>query len=106
MSSRPGRKRGLARAGEVCFQWRGEAFRIEAPERLGDVHFIWIDGVDTGPGELQLVLVRKRKWWEAFLNRPARELWESEALARRVEGAPTSGQDDVPSGSGGRGDPS
>lgn len=97
---------GLARAGEVRFQWRGEAFRIEVLERLGDVHFIWIDGVDTGPGELQLVLVRKRKWWEAFLNRPARELWESEALARRVEGAPTSGQDDVPSGSGGRGDPS
>jgi hypothetical protein len=71
----------------VRFDWRGEAFRIDAPERLGDAHFIWIDGLDAGPGELQLALVRKRRWWEAFLKRPAEELWESEALARPVEGA-------------------
>ena len=77
----------LARAGEVGFDWRGEGFRIDAPERLGDAHFVWIDGVDCGPGELQLVLVRKRRWWEAFLKRPAEELWESEAAARRTGGA-------------------
>lgn len=77
----------LARVGEVRFHWRGEGFRIDVPERLGDAHFIWIDGVDAGPGELQLVLVRKRRWWEAFLKRPAEELWESEAVARRVRGA-------------------
>ena len=75
---------GLARVGEVRFDWRGEGFRIDAPERLGDAHFVWIDGVECGPGELQLVLVRKRRWWEAFLKRPAEELWESEAVARRV----------------------
>ncbi len=77
----------FAQAGELHFQWRGEEFRIEAPERLGDAHFIWIDGVDAGPGELQLVLVRKRRWWEAFLKRRAGELWESEAVALRVDGA-------------------
>ena len=77
----------LARAGEVRFDWRGKAFYIDAPERLGDAHFIWIDGVDAGPGELQLVLLRKRRWWEAFLKRPAEELWESEAVARRVGAA-------------------
>ena len=77
----------LARAGEVGFDWRGEGYRIDAPERLGDAHFVWIDGVDCGPGELQLVLVRKRRWWEAFLKRPAEELWESEAVARRTGGA-------------------
>ena len=77
----------LARAGEVGFDWRGEGFRIDAPERLGDAHFVWIDGVDCGPGELQLVLVRKRRWWEAFLKRPAEELWESEAVAHPTGGA-------------------
>ncbi len=81
----------LARADEVSFQWRGERYRIDAPERLGDAHFVWIDGVDAGPGELQLVLTRKRKWWEAFVKRPATELWESEAVARR-EGADSVGR--------------
>ncbi len=77
----------LARVGEVRFRWRGEEYRIEAPDRLGDAHFVWIGGVDAGPGELQLVLVRRRRWWEAFSKRSAGELWESEADARRAEDA-------------------
>ena len=77
----------LARAGEVRFQWRGADYRIEAPGRLGDAHFVWIDGVDVGPGELQVVLVRRRRWWEAFLKRPPGELWESEAVAHGMGGA-------------------
>ncbi len=74
----------FAGAGEVHFDWRGETFATLAPERLGDAHFLWIDGVDAGAGKLQLVLLRKRKWWEVFLKRPATELWESDAVAWRM----------------------
>ncbi len=84
----------LARAGEVRFRWRGVEYGVRAPERLGDAHFVWVDGVDVGPGELQLALVRRRRWWEALLRRPGGELWESEAEAR-----PTGGDGSTPPGS-------
>lgn len=47
---------------EVEFTWEGEAYRVELPEDLGDLCFLWIEeGVDRGPGEeLYLVLVRRR----------------------------------------------
>jgi hypothetical protein len=47
-------------SGEVDFSWRGGRYRIPAPPPEGDVHYVWIEGVDAGPGGLELVLVRKR----------------------------------------------
>ena len=44
----------------IDFEWEGAHYRIERPEALGDVHFVWIRGVDTDEGGLELVLARKR----------------------------------------------
>ncbi|MHB1193265.1 MAG: hypothetical protein ACYC6F_09480 [Longimicrobiales bacterium] len=58
-------EREFAAAGWVEFAWRGERHRIPRPEELGDVHFVWIGGVELGDDEtLELVLVRRRSWWE------------------------------------------
>jgi hypothetical protein len=51
-------------AGFVEFDWRGTTYRVPRPEELGDVHFVWVEGVETGEDTLELVLVRRRTWWE------------------------------------------
>jgi hypothetical protein len=74
-------------ADEVRFYWHGEEWRIPRPEVLGDIHYVWITGVDVGPGALQLVLVRKRSWKErlkGLAEDRAWELWESQARAVRA----------------------
>jgi len=50
--------------GWVPFEWRGSRFRVRRPEHLGDVHFVRIGGIETGAASLELVLVRRRSWWE------------------------------------------
>lgn len=52
------------RAEWVDFAWEGVRYRFPRPDELGDVHFVWIQGVDTGPSTLEVVLVRRRRWWE------------------------------------------
>ncbi len=49
----------------IEFDWRGTRWRIPRPEELGDVHFVWILGVEEEDATLELVLVRKRTWWES-----------------------------------------
>lgn len=74
----------LAAVEEVTFSWHGAEYAIPAPGELGDLHYIWVHGVDTGLGWLQVVLVRKRGWWERArraLAREQMELLESEAEA-------------------------
>ncbi|HSG07022.1 MAG TPA: hypothetical protein VLA36_01605 [Longimicrobiales bacterium] len=51
-------------AEHVTFDWAGKAYRIVRPQDQGDVHFVWVRGVVTEPATLELVLVRKRSWWE------------------------------------------
>jgi predicted Zn-dependent protease with MMP-like domain len=51
-------------ATHVAFSWAGKGYRIPRPEEQGDVHYVWIRGVLTEPATLELVLVRKRSWWE------------------------------------------
>ncbi len=48
----------------IGFEWHGARYRISRPEELGDVHFVWIEGIDAGAASLELVLVRHRSWWE------------------------------------------
>ena len=48
----------------IEFDWRGARWRIPRPEELGDVHFVWILGAEEGDATLELVLVRRRSWWE------------------------------------------
>lgn len=79
-------------ASALEFWWRGGWYAVEPPDELGDLHFIWITGgVETPPRFLELVLVRKRTWWEGarqlFSSSPLRIL-ESEAVARALPPPP------------------
>lgn len=77
-------------ARRVELRWHGRAYWIPRPGSLGDVHFVRIRGPDLGAASLELVLVRRRSWWEslrtAFAGRQP-EVHESEARARPAGGA-------------------
>lgn len=71
----------------IEFEWQGARYRVPRPERLGDVHFVLVRGLEVDGGVLELVLVRRRPWREALrrLVRPeAPEVLESEVEAQRV----------------------
>jgi len=75
---------------ECEFVWSGISYRIPRPSELGDLHFVWIHGVVQPPETLELVLVRKRTWWEDAkrllgVRRPV--VLESEARAEPIAGA-------------------
>ncbi len=68
----------------VPFEWHGERYRVRRPLELGDVHFVVLGGIETGAATVELVLVRRRSWWEDVKRlggtyRP--EVLESEATA-------------------------
>jgi predicted Zn-dependent protease with MMP-like domain len=69
--------------------WRGTRWRVPKPERLGDVHFVFLGQLDENVQEVvELVLVRKRSWWRdlARLTGTSRaEVLETEAVAEAVE---------------------
>jgi hypothetical protein len=83
-------------ASTLVFDWDGARWSIPRPEALGDLHWVWIHGVDAGGGWLQLVLVRERPLLARirgfFSSGDARglELLESEAEATRMGDAPGS----------------
>ena len=64
--------------------WRGARWRVPKPERLGDVHFVFLGQLDERVEEVvELVLVRKRTWWRdlARLGGTSRaEVLETEAV--------------------------
>ncbi len=77
------------RATHLDFEWEGQALRIPRPDALGDVHFVWIHGVELGNATLELVLLRNRTWWEdvkrlAGASRPV--VYESDAKAEPAAG--------------------
>ena len=72
----------------IDFTWRGTRYRIPRPERLGDVHFVFVGELGGGPEGLEIVLTRRRSWWQDLtcltgISRPI--VLESEAEAKRVE---------------------
>jgi len=74
-------------ASYIPFTWHGVSYRVLRPEILGDVHFLWVGGVEVGPGALQLVLVRKRGLRERLKGvgeGKTLELWESEGSAEAI----------------------
>ena len=80
-------KAAFERARTVDFEWRGAMYRILRPAELGDVHYVGILGADFEEHPLELVLVRRRSFWEdakrlAGSSKPA--LLESEAEAERI----------------------
>ena len=77
-------ERAFAAADEIPFTWDGRRWTIPRPERLGDVHFVWIEGVVEPLRALELVLVRRRSWWQSArraLAGAGLEVLESEARA-------------------------
>lgn len=82
------RESEFERAPHIEFEWRGGRYRIPRPERLGDVHFVLVRGVEPEDGALELVLVRRRPWRECvrgLLGGGEPEVLESEAEAEPVE---------------------
>ncbi len=72
----------------IEFDWRGARYRVPRSADPGDVSFVWIEGEAFEDEALELVLVRKRGWWESLrgavgLSRPP-ETRQTEATAERV----------------------
>jgi hypothetical protein len=51
-------------ATELRFTWQDRVYRIDRPEHLGDVHYVLLHGIQGAPPVLEMVLVRRRSWWE------------------------------------------
>ena len=52
-------------ARSIDLMWHGVRYRVPRPAELGDVHYVWVSGIDVGPATLELVLVRRHSWWES-----------------------------------------
>jgi hypothetical protein len=86
----------FASVDRIEFDWDGARWAVPRPEELGDLHWIWVHGVDSGGGWFQIVLVRDRplfsrvrRFFSADRDK-ALDLVESEAEAERVGEAPGS----------------
>ncbi|MEQ1856719.1 MAG: hypothetical protein ABL963_09620 [Longimicrobiales bacterium] len=80
-------KAAFERATHVDFEWRGETYRFARPAELGDLHFVDIRGPDFEKDRLEVVLVRRRSWWEeakSLAGGTTASVLESEAVAERV----------------------
>jgi hypothetical protein len=103
------REKDLRTKNTIEFEWDGGRWAVPRPETLGDLHFVWVDGVGTGGGWLQLVLVRRIPFFERLRRvwgKGAPHLLESEAVATRIGDAPDSPRaDEGRPGSGGGGPP-
>jgi len=74
----------FAAAEHIEFLWHGAKFWVPRPGVLGDVHYLWVNGLEVGPGTLQLVLVRKRGLKERLRGVKGDlqfDLWESGGVA-------------------------
>jgi hypothetical protein len=104
------RQEELREVERVEFDWDGRRWAVPNPGDLGDIHYVWVNGVDSGGGWLQLVLVRDLSLLErmkrAFRKEPL-DLVESELEAVVVGEAPDSpGADDGRPGRAAGGPPS
>lgn len=81
-------------AGESLeFEWDGRRWAMPFPEELGDIHYLWLNGVEAGGGWVQLVLVRDRPLMErlkGWFRKEPLDLIESEAEPRVIGDAPDS----------------
>lgn len=90
----------MEEARAVLFKWRGRSYAFDPPDELGDVHFVWItEGVERPPPWLEVVLVRKRTWWEdvkRLVSSSRNRILESEAVARPAGAGPAPGPPERP----------
>jgi len=76
------------RATRIEFDWAGRRHAISKPGRLGDVHFVWLEDLPRASGSVELVLVRRRSWWEGFrslLGGRSADVLESRARAEPLD---------------------
>lgn len=70
----------------VDFEWHGQRYRIGTPTEVGDICFIEVmGGIETGPGDVTVVLVRRHGFWESlvdFLARRQPEIVQASATAQ------------------------
>jgi hypothetical protein len=99
----------LTEAERLEFDWDGRRWAIPTPEELGDLHYIWIHGLDSGGGWLQVVLARQINFWERLkraFRKEELDLIESEAEPLQVGEAPNApGPEDDRPGRGAGGPP-
>lgn len=67
----------------IDFTWRGARYRIPAPEEPADVHFILAVGLGEEGEVVEVVVVRRRRWWESLKalfvpTTPTVAEWETE----------------------------
>lgn len=87
------RGENLGASGNVEFDWDGMKWALRVPEDRGDIHYIWLQGLDAGGGWVQLVLVREPGLLERvrrLFRREGMEIRESEAEPVRIGDAPGS----------------
>ena len=72
----------------ATFWFHDRGWQIYTPSELGDVHYVFVDGLEVGPGELQLVLIRRRGWKERLRDLAEGaipEILESKAYATALQ---------------------
>ncbi len=72
----------------LTFWLHDQEWEIPTPPELGDIHFVFVDGIDVGPGELQLALLRRRDWRERLHDLAegiVPDILESEGTATPVQ---------------------
>jgi hypothetical protein len=71
----------------VPFDWHGTRHSVPLPDGVADVTFLQVvEGVDTGPSELCIVLVRRQGWLERrrrWLRREAPDVLDVNVRARQ-----------------------
>jgi hypothetical protein len=75
-------------ADHIDFEWEGRLWRLPRPTELGDLHFIWVEGVVEAPRSMEVVLVRSLGTWDRFrrwVKRVGPRVLESEGRAVAVD---------------------
>lgn len=79
--------RGAPLGPRVAFDWHGRRHSVPVPVEPGDVTFLQVvEGVETGPAELCIVLVRRPGWLEQlgrWLRREQPTVVDEDVAARR-----------------------
>ena len=78
----------FTRSHPLTFWLHDLEWEIPTPPELGDIHFVFVDGIDVGPGELQLVLIRRRDWRDRLHDLAegiVPDILESEVIATPVQ---------------------
>jgi hypothetical protein len=76
------------RATHIELRWNGAAYRVPRPAELGDAHFVGLRGQFFADASVELVLLRKKPWWEALgglVSRARPVVLESVAEAEAVD---------------------